>query len=88
MLYFYAATTLAQDAEVVCPMHDGRSHSTAPLTSVSQNLNSLQLSTTIPRNLPINTVSVLDWLSLRKSITYTFLTLFSTLPLVSFLKPD
>lgn len=40
MLYFYAATTLAQGAEVVCVMHDGRSYSAAPQTSVSLCLNS------------------------------------------------
>lgn len=40
MVYFYAATTLAQGAEVVCVTHDGRSHHTAPQTNVSQAPNS------------------------------------------------
>lgn len=40
MVYFYAATTLAQGAEVVCVAHDGRSQRAAPQTNVSQPPNS------------------------------------------------
>lgn len=40
MVYFYATTTLAQGAEVVCVMHDGRSYRTPPQTNVSQPPNS------------------------------------------------
>lgn len=88
MVYFYAATTLASGAEVVCATYDGRSYAQLHRLMFPSLQTLLQLSTTLPRKSLINTVSVSLSLSLRKSMTPPFLALFSTLSLVSFFKPD
>lgn len=80
---FYAATMWGRGAEAVALGF------TTQLHRLFRCLwTRLQQPPTIPRKSPINTLSVSVWLSGIKSMISPVLPLFSTLSLVSFLKPD